>query len=311
MIETVKNLKFSVIIPSYNEGEDVRLSIESALNQTYALKEIIVVDDSNDNTRAIIGEYEKKGVKLIFGERKGCCGARNLGMKIASGDIVVLLNADVILPPDFLDKISFHYKNGADYVLVESRVFNTGNIWARFVEMQHRYSSRKIGERAEWTEGFSCRRTAALKVGLIPGDFPVRFCRDWFIGRNLNAAGFKKIIDLSIIVTHKAPGNFSEYWKVRKARGRFGAYAQHFLYKKSLPYLAFKFFVKHSLSFLSLILIIPALIKCWRVSSFDKNPLKNIFPFLYAYILQEIARAVGEWEGVIKSINLTQIKIFS
>jgi glycosyltransferase involved in cell wall biosynthesis len=218
-----KNLKFTIIIPSYNEKEDVRLAIESSIKQRYPDKEILVIDDSTDNTPQIIREYVSRGVVLLDGPRKGCCGARNFGIKKASGDVVVLLNADVVLPPDFLEKIKKHYEAGADYVLVESRVFNQENIWARFIEMQHRYESRKIGDKAEWTEGFSCRREAALKVGLIPGDFPIRFCRDWFLGKRLNEAGFKKVIDRSIVVTHKAPDNFKEYWQVRKVRGRFSA----------------------------------------------------------------------------------------
>ena len=78
------NLKFSIIIPSYNECDDIRLSIDSAIKQDYQNKEIIVVDDSSDNTPEIIKEYADKGVNLIIGPRKGCCGARNLGMKSAS-----------------------------------------------------------------------------------------------------------------------------------------------------------------------------------------------------------------------------------
>ncbi|MEK7568282.1 MAG: glycosyltransferase family 2 protein, partial [Patescibacteria group bacterium] len=55
------NSKFSIIIPSYNEGDDIRLSIDSAIKQDYQNKEIIVVDDSSDNTPEIIKEYADKG----------------------------------------------------------------------------------------------------------------------------------------------------------------------------------------------------------------------------------------------------------
>src|SRR3989344_5290464 len=96
--------KFSIIIPSYNEGEDIRLSIESAITQKYPNKEILVVDDSSDSTPKIINEYAKKGVRFINGPRNGCCEARNLGIKTATGDIIVLLNADVVLPSDFLER---------------------------------------------------------------------------------------------------------------------------------------------------------------------------------------------------------------
>jgi len=297
-------MKFSIIIPSYNEGDDIKLSIESGINQLYPNKEILVVDDSTDEkTRKIIKEYSQRGVKLIIGPKKGCCGARNLGMRSASGDVVVLLNGDVVLSSDFLEKISKHYQLGADYVLVESRVFNQDDFWARFIEMQHCYESRKIGDKAEWTEGFSCRRQAALKVGLIPGDFPVRFCRDWFLGKKLKEGGFKKIIDFSIVVTHKAPDNFKEYWRVRKDRGRFSALTQHFLLQKPRGFLALKFLIKHSLFILEFILIIPATIKIYKISSFSKNRFKDFFLFFYAYLIQKIAFIIGVWEGWIISLK--------
>lgn len=293
------NPKFSVIIPSYNEGEDIRLSVESAINQNYSDKEVIVVDDSNDNTPKIIREYENQGVRLIKGRRTGCCGARNLGMKNAAGDIIVLLNADVSLPPDFLEKISKHYEAGADYVLVESRAFNLDNLWARFIEMQHRYDMKNIGARAEWTEGFSCRRQAALNIGLIPGDFPVRFCRDWLLGKRFREAGYKKVIDYSIVVSHKSPDNFKDYWRVRKARGRFGSLMQHFLYKKSPASLSLKFLAKDILFLSKFLLIVPAVVKTAKISRYSDKPFKNFFPFLWAYFIQESARAIGEWEGLL------------
>src|SRR3989344_4934823 len=124
------NLRFSIIIPSYNEGDDIRLSIESALNQDYLEREILVIDDSHDNTPSIIQEYERMGVRLIKGKQNGCCGARNFGIETAIGDIVVLLNADVVLPKDFLNRLAAHYHSGADYVLVESLTFNTDRFFA-------------------------------------------------------------------------------------------------------------------------------------------------------------------------------------
>lgn len=295
----INKLKFSIIIPSYNEKEDIRLSIESAVNQTYQNKEIFVIDDSSDNTPQIIMEYEKFGVHLINGPRKGCCGARNLGIKTATGDVIVLLNGDVRLPKDFLERIKKHYDSGADYVLVESRVFNLESLWARFVEMLHRYDSKKIGKKAEWTEGFSCRRQAALDIGLIPGDFSARFCRDWFLGKKLGKAGFKKKVDLSIVIPHKAPDNFREYWHIRKNRGRFSALTQFFLLKRNRGFLAFKFLIKDLLWLMEFIFVFPVVVKIYKISEFSENQARDFFPFLFAHFIQKIAFIYGEWTGLI------------
>lgn len=292
-----KKNTFSIIIPSYNEGEDVRLAIESAIDQTYKAKEILVVDDSTDRTPEIIKEYTPQDVILVSGPQRGCCGARNLGMKLARGNIIVLLNSDVALPKDFLERIAKHYEANADYVLVESRVFNLENVWARFIEAQHRllYGS---GRDMEWTEGFSCRRETALKVGLIPGDFPITFCRDWMLGRRLKEAGYKKVIDRSIVVSHKAPETYPEYWRVRKARGRFSSLTQIYILKRPRSFLAFKFFIKDILLFLKFILIFPVSFRVLRTSLYSESSLKDFFRFFPAYFIQECAKALGEWEGL-------------
>jgi glycosyltransferase involved in cell wall biosynthesis len=292
-------MTFSIIIPSYNEGEDIRLSIESALAQTPVPLEVLVVDDSTDDTPAIIEEYADRGVRLVAGERKGCCGARNLGMRQAKGDIVVLLNGDVRLPSDFLKRIAPHYESGADYVLVESKVLNEEDAFAAFVEAQHLLNYGGSSE-IEWTEGFSARRSAVEAVGFIPGDFNVRFCRDWMLGGKLRDAGFKKVIDLAIVVTHKAPATIEEYWRVRVARGRFGAFTQHYIYGRNRAHLAAKFLAKHALRVIGLItLVYPAFVSM-RIARRSSRPLQNFLPFFYAYVLQDIARMVGEWQGVLR-----------
>ena len=292
-----QKLTFSVIVPSRNEGDDIRLALESALQQSYPAQEIIVIDDSTDQTPAIVKEYADRGVSLIDGPRQGCCGARNLGLKRATGDVVILLNADVVLPADFLKCLRPHYEHGADYVLVESEVMNQDSPWARFIEMQHRWEYRGRDD-IEWTEGFSCRRAAALSIGGIPGEFSLTFCRDWLLGRNLARAGFKKVIDRSILVRHKAPPTFNEYWQGRKARGRFGALGQHFLWQRSLPYLAGKFLIKDLRTFLFFVTVMPVVWRVARISAHSPQPARDFLPFLVTFTLQEIARSLGEWQGL-------------
>ncbi len=290
-------VSFSIIIPTFNEGDDVRLSVESALAQRHPPHEVLVVDDSTDSTPGIVREYAARGVRLIGGPRRGCCGARNLGMREASGDVVVLLNADVVLPPDFLARLAPHYAaGGADYVLVESRVLNLDSPWARFVEAQHQAQYRNR-EDIEWTEGFSCRRSAALAVGLIPGEFTVTFCRDWLLGKRLGEGGYRKTIDRSIVVTHRAPGAFPEYFRVRKARGRFSSLMQRYLYGYSLAVLGAKLLVKDALLLLKYLTVVAVLARVSRIAGRSSRPLADFAPFLAAYAVQEYARVVGEWEG--------------
>ena len=56
-----KNIKASIIIVNYNNAKYLKKSLETALNQTYENKEIIVIDDmSNDNSIELLQKYKKK-----------------------------------------------------------------------------------------------------------------------------------------------------------------------------------------------------------------------------------------------------------
>jgi glycosyltransferase involved in cell wall biosynthesis len=291
-------MKFTIVIPTYNERDDARISIESAVSQSYSNKEILVVDDSSDHTPEIIKEYEKKGVVYVRGNKKGCCGARNLGAKQATGDVIVFLNADTALPPDFLEKIKPHYENGADYLLVRAEAINQDRNLSRYWEMLGRYENDNFDKKnMQWSEGFSCRREAAASVGFFPGNFSIRFCRDWVLGANLAKAGFKKIIDDSIKVTHRVPETLKEFFYFREIRGRFAFLIQYYLFEKPLWFLVPKFIIKEILAFLEIITFVRIIYKAWRISSYSPTPVRDFPGFCLAYVINLLGRTFGEWRG--------------
>lgn len=288
----------SIVIPTCNEEADIRRSLEAVIGLCYERKEIIVVDDSTDKTPMIVTEYVESGVRLIkrSKNRNGCCGARNYGILEAKGEIVVLLNADVIPPVDFIDKIMCHYETGADYVLVESRVANDGKFFARFVDA-HGHWSYEGNDLIEWTEGFSCRRQAAIEVGLIAGDYPLNFCRDWRLGDRLGRNGYRKVIDRTIVVQHIAPETLSEYWRVRQARGRFAAMSRFFIEKVTFGRLVIETLLKTAITVAEMITLVPLCIKCGQIATHSPRRARDIGPFMWAYGVQGIALRLGEWRG--------------
>ena len=65
-----KNIKASIIIVNYNNAQYLKKSLETALNQTYKNKEIIVIDDmSNDNSIELLQKY-KKEIKFYVSKKK-------------------------------------------------------------------------------------------------------------------------------------------------------------------------------------------------------------------------------------------------
>jgi len=92
----------SIIIPFYNEEEYLAKAITSAVGQSYAPLEIILVNDGSvDRSLDIAKSFKDKlvNVKLISTENKGLSHARNVGMSVASGEYISFLDSDDELCP--------------------------------------------------------------------------------------------------------------------------------------------------------------------------------------------------------------------
>lgn len=99
------NPKISVIIPVYNVAKYIESCIDSVLAQTETDFEIIVIDDeSPDNSIDIINDkYSDARIKIIKQANRGLAGARNTGIRNASGEYIALLDSDDIWTPDKLE----------------------------------------------------------------------------------------------------------------------------------------------------------------------------------------------------------------
>jgi len=100
-------IKFSVVIPLYNKEEEIRETIQSVMNQSYAADEIIVVDDgSTDNGANVLKENFQDSIKLISQKNMGVSSARNRGILEAKNEYICLLDADDLWETEFLEEIA-------------------------------------------------------------------------------------------------------------------------------------------------------------------------------------------------------------
>jgi GT2 family glycosyltransferase len=84
----------SVIVPTYDRAQIVRLAIDSVVGQTYSNVEVVVVDDgSRDNTRQVIESYGAP-VRYVHQANAGVSAARNRGIAHARGEFIALLDSD-------------------------------------------------------------------------------------------------------------------------------------------------------------------------------------------------------------------------
>lgn len=97
-------IKLSVIIPVYNRENTIKRCIQSIINQTKKVWEIIVVDDGSiDNTISILQSIECQYLKIIKQNHRGPQAARNLGILNSTGDYIAFLDSDDEWLPDFTD----------------------------------------------------------------------------------------------------------------------------------------------------------------------------------------------------------------
>jgi glycosyltransferase involved in cell wall biosynthesis len=122
----------SIIIPLYNAEKYIAATIQSALDQTWPDKEIIVIDDgSTDNSLQIAKQYTDRGVKIFAQENKGASVARNYGLNEAKGTYIQFLDADDLISTNKIESqvtqlvnypdhvglcVTVHFKNGDNHL---------------------------------------------------------------------------------------------------------------------------------------------------------------------------------------------------
>jgi len=96
-------MKISIITPSFNSGKTIEETIKSVLSQTYKDIEYIIIDGgSKDNTLEIIEKYKDKISKVVSEPDKGIYDGMNKGIKLATGEIVGILNSDDLYFDEFV-----------------------------------------------------------------------------------------------------------------------------------------------------------------------------------------------------------------
>ena len=97
-------MKLSLITVTYNSGKTLAYTIKSVLSQSFSNIEYIIVDGaSKDDTLSIIKEYEplfQGRMKWISEPDKGLYDAMNKGIRMATGDVVGILNSDDLFMDD-------------------------------------------------------------------------------------------------------------------------------------------------------------------------------------------------------------------
>lgn len=121
-------MKYSLVIPTYKRPDDLRNTLVSVFNQSRKPDELIIIDDDvlpneilesfrqKSNSDGIQFHYHKKDHDV---EPRGLSESKNLALKIASWDVVIIVDDDIVFPPQALDSLMTVWdKYGSDDKLI-------------------------------------------------------------------------------------------------------------------------------------------------------------------------------------------------
>lgn len=174
-------MKISIITATYNSGETIRDTLESVLSQTYLDFEHIIIDGkSTDNTISICREYEKKydgRLRIVCERDKGIYDAMNKGLRIASGDVVGILNSDDFYSnPNVLSTIAEEFgRNEIDAVYGDIHFVgrNEPTKCVRYYSSRFFHSWMMVFGYQPAHPSFYCRRECYEKYGLFDISFKI------------------------------------------------------------------------------------------------------------------------------------------
>lgn len=220
----------SIITVCFNAEKFIESTIQSVLAQTYPHIEYIIIDGaSRDNTMKVVEQYRSRIATVVSEKDKGLYDAMNKGMRLATGDYLLFLNADDMLADDQVISNMLATCIDADVYYGEAMFMdeNGADIGLRSTQTPH-----KVPELLTWKslkhgmvvshQAFIIRRSLSPQY-----DLQYRVCADidWMI-RSLKAAG--KICNTRQVVTRFRVGGTSKQHQQRAWKERYKILSRYY-----------------------------------------------------------------------------------
>jgi len=212
-------MKISLITICYNSVATIEDTIKSVINQNYNDLEYIIVDGgSKDGTLDIVNKYKDKISKIISEPDKGIYDAMNKGIKMATGEIVGILNSDDFYKNNSVIKniISEFEKNNIEACYGDIEYIDRGNI-DKVVRIWKAGEYKKEKLNSGWImphPAFFVKKEIYDKYGLFNLDF--RIAADYELMLRFLLKGIRVKYINNILVSMREGGFSGQSYKQRK-----------------------------------------------------------------------------------------------
>lgn len=210
-----KMTKVTVVIPIYNEEKVIGECLASLAKQTWKDLEVVVVDDgSTDNSTEVISttHYPLLTIHLLRQKHLGPGEARNLGAKLAKGEILVFVDADMTFDSDFIEKLVEPIMEGKAKGTFsrEEYVSNPENLWAICWGQNEGWEKGRRHPK-DYPDTQKVFRAILKKEFIKAGGFaPIGYTDDWTLFDKL---GYEAVSALGAKFYHKNPETLQEVIK--------------------------------------------------------------------------------------------------
>ena len=200
-------MRLSVIIPVYNGRRFLGQILQALVSSSRAPDEILVVDDGSTDGSGTLARAWGARVFTQADGPQGPARARNLGAAQAMGDVLVFLDADVVVHPDALARIAAHFQEQPDLAALfgsyDADPPAPGHV-SRFKNLLHHFTHQHSQREAStfWVGCGAIRREVFGALGGFFEGYGRPAVADIELGLRLRQAGRRILLDPAIQVTH-------------------------------------------------------------------------------------------------------------
>jgi len=224
----------SVIIPTYNRRDSVERTLHALAHQTLAPEtyEVIVsIDGSQDGTREMVSAFSAPyRMDCIWQSNQGRAAACNAGIRIAQGDVLVILDDDMEPAPDCLERHSHAHPIGSRFGVMGAVPMYCENIdspvaayvaakFNRHLDNLAR-SDHQLALRDFYSGHFSIRRDVLMEVGLFDEAFRIYGNEDLELSLRLKKSGVTLTYAPAVLAHQHYSKDFAALARDTIAKGR-------------------------------------------------------------------------------------------
>ncbi|MDP2805259.1 MAG: glycosyltransferase [Gallionellaceae bacterium] len=222
-------MKISIIILSYNDYSGTTGPCLASLSNDPAFPtwEVFVVDNaSNAETRdsLLSAQAQYPSVHFVLNEQNiGYAAGNNVGIRLSTGGVVILLNSDTIAPAGMIEKLAAHFINHPRLGMIGPVTNAAGNEQAILASAESIEGKSEQGLRYANSGGnellvtyrmdFHCvaiARAVINKVGLLDEEFGRGYYEDFDYSLRVKNAGFDLRVAEDVFVYHRGSASFSK-----------------------------------------------------------------------------------------------------